>query len=208
MLGAQLVCGSPWRVLLEESLRGDGRPLAHLAIFREPYLRYVLEGRKTIESRFGRNLIAPHGTVTAGDLLLLKQASGPVVGLAKVGFVHTYVLDPVAWREIRERFSAAMCAEDQAFWEHRRDARFATLMQIAECTAIGPVSVAKKDRRGWVVLRESTAVHENQMELLAGAGLAPLARSRESWPTPAVAPEEPFVLAAPLQLSLPGLVFG
>jgi hypothetical protein len=208
-LGGGLASGSPWRALLEQSLCDDGHPLAHLAIFQEPYLRYVLQGRKTVESRFGRNLIAPHGVVSAGDLLLLKQVSGPVVGLAKVGYVHSYVLDPLAWREIRERFSAAMCAEDQDFWEDRRDARFATLMQIVARTPIAPVFVAKQDRRGWVVLRGGGAAHENQMELLAGARLARVPEPRETQPRPLVIePPEPSALSTPLQLSFPDAVFG
>ena len=32
----------------------------HLGVFAEPWLSYMLDGRKTIESRFGKNRIAPY----------------------------------------------------------------------------------------------------------------------------------------------------
>ena len=38
--------------------RGSGSPAVHLAIFVEPYLQLVLEGQKTIESRFASRRFA------------------------------------------------------------------------------------------------------------------------------------------------------
>lgn len=49
----------------------------HLAIMIEPFLGYILNGKKTIESRFSKNLIAPHRRIVPGDLVLLK--AGPIV---------------------------------------------------------------------------------------------------------------------------------
>ncbi|MCI9434957.1 MAG: hypothetical protein HFI86_06785 [Bacilli bacterium] len=35
----------------------------HLGIFSEPYLTYMLEGKKTIESRFSKNKIVPYNKI-------------------------------------------------------------------------------------------------------------------------------------------------
>jgi hypothetical protein len=204
VLTGHLEADSSWRSTVDAALSpGSGR-LAHLAIFKKPYLDYVLAGRKTVESRFTRNLIPPHGVVTPGDLLLLKHASGPLVGLALVGFVRSYVLDPAAWREIRERFSRPMCAQDTEFWEQRRDARFATLMQICDRRRVPPVTVDKQDRRGWVVLRDHPHVDDEQLQLLepAGVGVSGPISHFDRVNRPVSALQAGF--AEPLQLSLLG----
>ena len=62
----------------------------HLAILVEPYLQFILEGRKTVESRFSVRRGAPYGTVQRGDVVVLKRSGGPVVGLAQVAHVWFY----------------------------------------------------------------------------------------------------------------------
>jgi dephospho-CoA kinase len=133
----------------------DSRNGLHLAILVEPYLQYILEGKKTVESRFGLRRRAPHGQVHAGDVLLLKRAGGPIVGLCEVGDTWFYRLDPASWQTIRRDFTVALCAEDPVFWETRSAASFATLMRIRHVRSIGPLAIAKRDRRGWIVLKPS-----------------------------------------------------
>ena len=126
----------------------------HLAIFVEPYLSLVIDGKKTIESRFGVHMCAPHGRVSPNDLLLLKRASGPVIGVCQVAKTWFFDLRTTALDGIRERFARQLCAEDPAFWLAREHASYATLMKIDRVTAIEPIAVQKRDRRGWVVVRE------------------------------------------------------
>jgi hypothetical protein len=139
-----------WR----ERLRRQGFTI-HLAILVEPYLRYVLEGKKTVESRFTAVRCAPFRQVCIGDVLLLKKASGPVVGICEVSQVWFYELDPSSWQKVRSAFTKELCAQDPSFWRDRRDAAFATLMQVDRVTPIEPLSCPKRDRRGWVVLSQS-----------------------------------------------------
>jgi hypothetical protein len=129
----------------------------HLAIFNEPYLRYVLEGTKTIESRFSINRCPPYRRVSRGDLLLLKRAGGPVVGICAVGAVQFYNLDPASWQHIRRDYTTALCAQDPEFWSAREAAAYATLMQVSNPCNIPPFDFPKRDRRGWVVLQNSGA---------------------------------------------------
>jgi len=124
----------------------------HLAVFVEPYLEYVLSGKKTIESRFSMKRSAPYGRVNVGDVILLKKSGGPLLGLCKVKNVWSYHLDSKSWKEIRRGYTKELCAQNPEFWKSRKRASYATLMQIDRVYAIHPFNVDKKDRRGWVIL--------------------------------------------------------
>lgn len=126
----------------------------HLGVFTGPYLDLILQGDKTIESRFGVQRCAPHGKVAVGDILLLKAASGPIRGVCRIAETWFFDLTRTPLADIRRRFGRAICGADDAFWTERADARLATLMRVERAVSITPVHVAKKDRRGWVTLRE------------------------------------------------------
>jgi len=144
-----------WSDALSALLDGDSAVVGvHLAILVEPYLRFVLDRTKTIESRFSRNGCPPFERVTAGDILLLKRSSGPIVGLCTVTDVWDYRLTPSTMSEIQNRFGRAICPQD-GFWEDRRDAAFATLMRVDDARPLPDLVIPKRDRRGWVVLRDA-----------------------------------------------------
>jgi hypothetical protein len=126
----------------------------HLAVLVEPYLSFILNGTKTIESRFSINRCAPFGSVHEGDIVLLKRSSGPVVGLCRVSSVWNFRLEPKTWSEIRKEFAEALCAQDPIFWDERKGASYATLMKIDNVLEIPPLRVNKRDRRGWVILKK------------------------------------------------------
>lgn len=135
----------------------------HLSVFNPPYLDYILEGRKTVESRFSVVRCAPYGRVSNGDLLLLKQSSGPIVGICIVDRVWSYELDTSTFDEIRDKFSTLLCAEDPEFWNSRKRAQYATLIRVGHAMAIAPVPCQKRDRRGWVVLNSD--VRQQELEI-------------------------------------------
>ncbi|MHB8643639.1 MAG: ASCH domain-containing protein [Gaiellaceae bacterium] len=139
-----------WRRRLEHA--EEGGPHVHLAIFHEPFLSLLLAGKKTVESRFSVNRIAPFGVVARDDLILLKRSTGPIVGIALAGDPGFYELDPDSWATIRRRFAAAICAPDEGFWAARAHARYATLIPIKAAVAVAPFPITKRDRRGWVLL--------------------------------------------------------
>ena len=126
----------------------------HLAVFVEPYLSFVLDGRKTVESRFSSVRCAPYERVASGDVILLKQVSGPVVGICRATSASYYQLDKVRILELKSRFSKMICPVNEKFWQDRAKASFATLITIADVCKLGPFSVAKRDRRGWVTMAE------------------------------------------------------
>jgi hypothetical protein len=136
----------------------------HLAILVEPYLQFILDGKKTVESRFSANRCPPYGAVKKGDIILLKRSGGPIVGLCQVADVWFYHLDPESWKFIKDKFAKAICAQGTAFWEERETASYATLMRIEQVQTIEPVNFTKRDRRGWVVLRNNPAQLEMSFE--------------------------------------------
>ena len=141
-----------WQTYLKQYFQRSHDITLHLAIFVEPFLEFILDGSKTVESRFSSRRFAPYQKAKAGDILLLKRTSGPVVGLCRVSQVWYYELDPPTFKDIKEKFSEALCATESDFWKKRESARYATLMKVEKPYGITPFPISKRDRRGWVVI--------------------------------------------------------
>jgi len=143
-----------WRALLDpfNNLSPPDVSL-HLAVLVEPYLSFILDGQKTVESRFSIRAMPPYRRVEAGDVVLLKESGGPIVGAFTAAAVWFYELDPSSWRELRRDFTDALCAQ-AGFWEQRAGAGFATLIRVLDPKRLPPVAVPKRDRRAWVVLAD------------------------------------------------------
>lgn len=141
-----------WLTYLSDAVDPFSSIGIHLAIFAEPYLSMVLSGKKTIESRFSRNRCAPYGEIGDGDIILIKEVSGPICGvtLARRTWCYDLVAEPI--ERIRSRFGAGICA-DEAFWDSRADSLYATLIELDATASIAPMYCDKRDRRGWVSLR-------------------------------------------------------
>jgi len=144
-----------WSDFLARFISGSSPYAIHLAIFVKPYLDLVLNGRKTIESRFSSRRIIPYERVNSGDVVLLKESGGDIVGLCRIAYAWFYKLDIHSWQTIREEYTQALCAQDPDFWEKRKAASFATLMQLCQVHKISPIKISKRDRRGWVCLHYS-----------------------------------------------------
>ena len=125
----------------------------HLAIFIEPYLQYIIEGKKTMESRFSVNRIAPFKKIFKDDLILLKKSGGFVVGYCFVKEVSFYQLNASILNNIKNYFEKELCIQDSHFWESKKNALYGTLIELGEFNAFSPIRFQKKDRRGWVVLK-------------------------------------------------------
>lgn len=135
----------------------------HLAVMVEPFLGYILNGVKIIESRFSKNLIPPYRQIAVGDLVLLK--AGPVVAAFRASSVECVGLDDNERARLRNNYSTDICADD-TFWNERDDKNYATLIGITDVRRLTPVHVPKRDRRGWLVLRAPRAVESGQLTLM------------------------------------------
>ena len=106
-----------WGEYLERLTISEPIPFSvHLAILLEPYLQYILDGTKTVESRFSKNRVAPYNMVEPGDVVLLKKvAAKSISGVCVVRRVWFYQLNPETWSQIRDGFSKALRADDPSF---------------------------------------------------------------------------------------------
>jgi hypothetical protein len=147
-----------WSEFFQRDASSTGSQWAlHVAIFQEPFLTWVFEGRKRVESRFSHHQVAPYGEVTPGDVIALKRVGGPIVGVCLATACWGYRLDPKTWGHIRDQFAAVLCADNEEFWSTRKDARFATLVSIDHVRSVVGIDYPKSDRRGWVVERSRVA---------------------------------------------------
>ncbi len=124
----------------------------HLVILKKPYLEAILNGRKTVESRFTKTRRDPFGRVLPGDRLFLKVSSGPVRAIATVAAVKIFEnLTPRRIAELKQQFNRYIIGSDE-YWKSKADCRFGFLVQLKDAETIEPVRIHKKDWRAWVVL--------------------------------------------------------
>jgi ASC-1-like (ASCH) protein len=62
----------------------------HLAIMHKVFLDKILQGEKTIESRFSKSKIIPYHSVKKGDRIFFKYSGGKIVSVASVKLAQYY----------------------------------------------------------------------------------------------------------------------
>lgn len=123
----------------------------HLGIFGEPYLTYMLEGKKTIESRFSKNKIAPYNQVTKDDIIIVKKSSENVVGYFTIKDVLFFDLNTVSIEEIKSKYNKQLCV-DETFWINKKNSNYATLIIIDNLIKLKPFHINKKGMQTWIKL--------------------------------------------------------
>ena len=154
-LDAHLGCDPHWALALGRV--NGGEVSLHLAVLVEPFLGWLLDGSKTIESRFSRVRCAPYGALAEGDVVAVKKTGGAVVGAFQAGQVSSWRLTPGSVTDLRERFAAQIRALDDDFWDQRADCSYATLVRVSGVRTVPRLPFPKKDRRGWVRLTQPHA---------------------------------------------------
>jgi ASC-1-like (ASCH) protein len=126
----------------------------HLVILKTEYIEAILEGRKTIESRFTKTRREFFGRVSPGDKLFLKVSSGPVCATAKVIKVKWYEnLTLKQIRQLKGKHNKQILGADD-YWQNKSACRYGVLVWLGEVKRIKPVRIEKRDWRAWVVLSE------------------------------------------------------
>jgi hypothetical protein len=128
----------------------------HVAILMRPYLRLILEGRKTIESRLTMRPIVPFRAIRTGERIFFKASSGPFMATAIAGDVFFHDgLTRASVAELRERFNDDVCG-DAAYWNRKRDCKCATFIEL---TRVHPISqgpaMAPSSGLAWFVLPDA-----------------------------------------------------
>lgn len=130
----------------------------HLAIFTQPWLDLILDGKKTIDSRLSKVRCAPYRKINAGDVVYMKESVGFVKGEFTVSKVETYEdLTPDTLQDIYSRYHREIFVDLglQGFREKWLTSKYATLLHITDVhTYENPIPFSKKDRRAWMLLDE------------------------------------------------------
>lgn len=128
----------------------------HLAILIQPWLNLILEGKKTIESRFTKIRCAPYGKINTGDVVYLKESGGLVKGQFTAAEVKTYTdLTSEILHKINRRYHRYIFVDPQfqEFWEKWSASKYATLIHVDNVIAYkNSFPFPKKDARAWIVL--------------------------------------------------------
>ncbi len=123
----------------------------HLGIFTEPYLTYMLDGKKTIESRFSKNRILPYNQISKEDVVIVKQSSGNVLAYFTIKEVLFYDLSKVSIDEIKFKYNKQLCV-DENFWIAKKNSNYATLIFIDKIVKLKPFHIDKKGMQTWIKL--------------------------------------------------------
>lgn len=123
----------------------------HLGIFSEPYLTYMLDGKKTIESRFSKNRIVPYNKITKDDIVIIKKSSGNIVGYFTIKEVLFFYLNDTSIGEIKEKYNKQLCV-DEEFWITKKNSNYATLIIIDKLYKLKPFHINKKGMQTWIIL--------------------------------------------------------
>lgn len=131
---------------------------SHVAILWPQYIRLILSGKKTVESRLTITSRPPYRAIKPGDRIYFKASSGPFLATAVAGKVEFHEgLTPDKIDGLRKRHNDAVCG-DAEFWERKRDSRYATFITLCDIKPIADFDAPRiKPSRGlaWFVIDNS-----------------------------------------------------
>ena len=128
--------------------------MKHIAILRQPFFDMVLNGEKTIESRWSMNKIAPYKKVQVGDEILLKLTGQPVTATAKVKDVKYYELTLEIVEDIRIKYGKQIGTDKFEDWKATLQKKYCTLISLEEVKTIEPIEVPRSNGAGWIILNK------------------------------------------------------
>lgn len=125
----------------------------HLGIFSEPCLSYMLDGKKTIESRFSKNKILPYENISEDDIVLVKASGGKVVAYFTIKKIMFFDLNYTPIEDIKIKYNEELCVDDN-FWEQKENSNYATLIFIDKLVKLEPFKINKKGMNTWLMIKE------------------------------------------------------
>jgi len=113
----------------------------------------MLDGKKTIESRFTKNKVIPFNKVNTNDAIILKRSGGPIVGVFLADMVLEFSNDQIDINKIKQLYQDRLLI-DQDFWDHKVGSRYATLIGIKSMVVLNSIYSNEKNRQPWIIVRE------------------------------------------------------
>lgn len=143
----------------------------HLVIYNkkivgQDFIAQILRGEKRFGLKFTTNRTAPYQKLKDGDVLYLKESSGPLFGRVKVNDVtNTEITDPEMVMDFLSKHATELNLSEEHLmhlWRFNQSKKYLCYwrMENPESTH-HPVAVHKADRRVWV------AGYEPSEEVLA-----------------------------------------
>ena len=130
----------------------------HIAILRKKYFNLILSGKKTIESRFSYNKIAPYKQVEVGETIYLKESGKNITAKARVKDVKFFELNPAIVEDIRVKYGADIGVTDVGAWEETKQKRYGTLVWLENVETINEIKVNRSCGTAWFVLENDLNV--------------------------------------------------
>lgn len=122
----------------------------HLAILKQPFLRYIYEGKKPIESRATQVRCAPYGKVHDGDTIYFRESGDfAVTGRALVENV-IYCVGTSFVNFQLQQYKTKICITDE-YIASKSNAKYLTLIWLSNIEKIMPFPFKKRDQRAWIV---------------------------------------------------------
>lgn len=142
--------------------------MIHVAILKLPYLRGILDGWKTIESRLYRVPQPPYRRIGVGERIFLKVSAGPWMATAVASQVDTFDgLTPPGVDALRREFGDRIGGDDE-YWAWKRSSTVATLVHLADVEPLDVGPDYPRTQRAWHVLDDELSPLLEH-ELTAGA---------------------------------------
>lgn len=122
----------------------------HIAIMNKSWglIPKILDGRKTIESRWSKNKAVPFGKVKTGDIVYFKNSAELVTAKALVTKVESFEnLNPKRVKWVLEKYGGdgGIAATDiPATIEWAKDKKYLTLIYLANPKRVEPFNINKK----------------------------------------------------------------
>lgn len=114
--------------------------------YEKGYIEKILSEEKRIESRFSKNRITPYQNILPGDMVYMQEVGKNVTATFKVKDVLFFECHSEAdIDKIRAQYGKDICADDD-FWELKKNAKYATLIFVADPKTVEPFKVYKSDR--------------------------------------------------------------
>jgi len=152
--------------------------MKHIAVVHRRYLQALLSGAKTIESRLSRTRRPPYGCVSPGDQIYFKTPGGPVAAVADVADVQCHSdLTPTRIGALKRDLNGQVLADD-AYWESKTDARYATFLWLGRVRPIENPSDSHTEApamngRAWICLNDTQQVARASRPCTGGTPVPP-----------------------------------
>lgn len=121
----------------------------HLAVFTEPYLTFLLDGKKTIESRFSKKKVTPYENIEKDDIVFVKKSGGNVVAYFTIQDVFFFDLQKTSISFLKKKYQNELCVTNQ-FWHEKEKSNYATFLFVDKLFLFTPFSISKKGMQSWI----------------------------------------------------------